>query len=406
MHDGPVLGIFTVKRLALHDGTYWTYGGFGRYLTSMLANFRRVVLAAHVASGPPGAGHYAISHPNLEVVHLPATRGEAAALLSIPAMRRAASTVVKAADVVHARVPDYTGVVGARAADRAGVPCFVSVIDDWAVQAKATPVTKKGGLGLLLRAHLSLYDWFERRACADHLVFAQGASAYEKHRRSSDCRLVLSSAHDDGDVVADPRPRFTGRAAHIVNVARLTTVKNQQLLIRLMDRLLKDGQAWTLTLVGEGPHRASLEGEVERRGLENVVRFAGRVGHGEELWRLLDEADVFVLPSRAEGTPKVLLEAMARGLPVVASKVGGVPSIVTHGENGLLVDDDDLDDVERAVRAVRDDAALRARCVSGGLAKARAHTVTAETDRIIAAVKERWPGLWASERKDQGERSR
>jgi glycosyltransferase involved in cell wall biosynthesis len=111
------------------------------------------------------------------------------------------------------------------------------------------------------------------------------------------------------------------------------------------------------------------------------------VPHGEGLAAFYRAADVFVLPSVSEGTPKVLLEAMANALPVVATDVGGVSTIVEDGANGLLVPPKSPSDLASAVRRVVGDGDLRRRIIAGGLTAARQHTLEGETARMVEAVR-------------------
>ena len=87
-------------------------------------------------------------------------------------------------------------------------------------------------------------------------------------------------------------------------------------------------------LVGDGPHRPALEAQVADLGLGDQVAFTGA---REDVPRLLAAADLFVLPSLTEALPTVLAEAMAAGLPIVATTVGGIPEMTRHGEAALLV---------------------------------------------------------------------
>jgi glycosyltransferase involved in cell wall biosynthesis len=386
------LGIFTVKNLSTDGRSHWTYGGFGDYLRAILPYFERVVLVAHVAHEAPGAGYYRIDDPRLEVVPLPVTRGEHRVLLSLPRMIRIARATVARVDVVHARMPDYTGIVGAFAAQQLGVPCFNQIVADWGAEAQRMPAMRKGGLGAALKAHLYLYDWFERRACRGQLVFAQGESCHAKHAGHSDAHLVVSSAHDEADIVVPPE-RFARRPFRMLNVARLTSVKNQPLLVRALRALIEHGEDWVLTLVGDGPQRASLEAQASKLGIAERVTFAGLVEHGPALWPYFDAADVFVLPSRSEGTPKVLLEAMARGLPVVASNVSGIPTLVRREQTGLLFEDDDLDGLLACLHRYQHEPALRRTTTAAGSQLAAERTAKGEMARMMEAVFARWPHL-------------
>jgi glycosyltransferase involved in cell wall biosynthesis len=91
-----------------------------------------------------------------------------------------------------------------------------------------------------------------------------------------------------------------------------------------------------------------------------------------EVAALLDSADVFVLPSRSEGQPMAVLEAMAHGLCVIASDVGGIPEMIDDGRSGLLVPPDDADALGTALRRVLADPALRGRLGDAALARVRA----------------------------------
>ena len=117
-------------------------------------------------------------------------------------------------------------------------------------------------------------------------------------------------------------------------VGRLDEVKCQDLLIRGFARALGRAPGARLLLVGDGPRRPELEGLVESLGLGGSAIFAGYQARPD---RYLQAMDVFALTSRAEGMPLAILEAWAAGLPVIATRVGGVPRLVDHGRTGWLI---------------------------------------------------------------------
>jgi glycosyltransferase involved in cell wall biosynthesis len=104
----------------------------------------------------------------------------------------------------------------------------------------------------------------------------------------------------------------------------------------------------TLTIVGGGRDLDAFTQDVEGRGLQGVVRITGWLSH-QEVQRTLRESDVFLFPSHFEGLPNAVVEAMAAGLPVVATRVGGVPDLIRHGESGFLVDVGDVADMTMRV---------------------------------------------------------
>src|SRR5208282_1431062 len=126
-------------------------------------------------------------------------------------------------------------------------------------------------------------------------------------------------------------------AIRLISVGRLIPSKRFDRFISLVAHLRQELHLEiTGTLVGAGPLSGSLRAQAERLGLPaSALEFRGPIA---EMAPVYQEADIFVLTSEYEGTPNVLLEAMACGLPVVADNVGGVPELVRHGQDGSLVE--------------------------------------------------------------------
>ena len=123
------------------------------------------------------------------------------------------------------------------------------------------------------------------------------------------------------------------RGKHAITVARLHPIKDQATMLRAARLVVDVEPDFRLEFVGDGPARAELESLTDELGLRDHIQFTGFTS---EVSRHLAEADVFLLTSVSEGISLTLLEAMATGLPVVATAVGGNPEIVVHGETGLL----------------------------------------------------------------------
>ena len=109
----------------------------------------------------------------------------------------------------------------------------------------------------------------------------------------------------------------------------------------------------------------------------------------DQLLPLYRKYDVFVLPTLpGEGIPRVLLESMTSGMPVVTTRVSGIPSLITHEVNGLLMDDNSGEAVADAVARVVTDAPLRQRLIANGYETARGRTLEAQAAKMMAAVSE------------------
>lgn len=151
----------------------------------------------------------------------------------------------------------------------------------------------------------------------------------------------------------------------VICVARLAPVKAQHVLIGALDDIVLQGRDVQLRLIGDGPDRLELEEEVIRRGLRGRVIFEGWLNQ-DRVRAAYREADLFVLPSFAEGVPVVLMEAMAMGIPCVATWVTGVPELIRNELDGLLVVPSDQEELATAIMRLMDDAALRCRLGQAG----------------------------------------
>lgn len=170
-----------------------------------------------------------------------------------------------------------------------------------------------------------------------------------------------------------PRPDFSG---HVAFVGRLDAVKGVTLLLEAFAALRARHPQARLTIAGDGPARALLERQAQ--GLGDAVRFAGYLDE-PAVGRLLEEADMLVLPSFAEGLPVVLMEALASRIPVIATQVAGVPELVQDGISGFIVPPGDVETLVARLDQLLRDPALCARMGAAGRLKVEAeHDIRTE----------------------------
>jgi glycosyltransferase involved in cell wall biosynthesis len=222
--------------------------------------------------------------------------------------------------IVHAS-SSKAGVLGRLAAWLAGVPIRIFTVHGWAFAAYS------GVPGRLYRV--------VERAVAPLTTATICVAEYERRAgiAARVCRaertVVIPNAVDVGAFACG-----TSRdgVAELITVGRLREPKDFITLARALARLQPG--SFRSSLIGDGPDRPAIEAELARLGLSDNVRL---LGDRPDVPDLLARADVFVCSSRSEGMPVSILEAMAAGLPVVASAVGGVPEIVDDGRTGVLV---------------------------------------------------------------------
>jgi glycosyltransferase involved in cell wall biosynthesis len=188
----------------------------------------------------------------------------------------------------------------------------------------------------------------------------------------ADRTTVIPNSVDPGD---PPAARGSSVPVKIVTVGRLAWPKDYETLIRAFATL---GPGAVLSVVGDGPLRPEIERELDVKGLTDRVTLVGEV---DDVRARLADADIFVLASRSEGMPMSILEAMAAGLPVVASSVGGVPEVVVDGQSGFLVAPSHPDELADRLRRLTEDERLRRAFGAAGRARVEERFALAASQR-------------------------
>jgi len=222
---------------------------------------------------------------------------------------------------------------------------------------------------------------------AAHAVVANSSAARDQLEMEgvspSRIRLIANGLDPLRFTPAPPRPGI----ARIAMVANLRAEKGHDTLLAALPRILERHPEASVTLVGDGPRREPLELLARALGIAGRVRFAGEC---RDVAPVLRDHDLFVLPSRSEAFPNALIEAMATALPVVATRVGGIPEVVRDGVNGRLVPPDDPGALADTVIALMDDPAAAA-------ALGRAARLDVERHYTIDRMVERFERLYLAE---------
>jgi glycosyltransferase involved in cell wall biosynthesis len=175
----------------------------------------------------------------------------------------------------------------------------------------------------------------------------------------------------------------------ILNVGRLIDLKGHSTLLGALALLHEREVRAELTIVGDGPARARLESLAARTGISGAVRFAGAVGE-EGIAAFYQAADIFCLASFAEGVPVVLMEAMAMKLPVVATRIAGIPELVDHGTAGLIVSPGRPDQLAVALETLARDPLRRLAMGSAGRVKVTADFDVRRSASLLQGIFQRY----------------
>ena len=352
------------------DGAIWTqvaydYGFWLRYLESF-DSVRVLARIRDVAEIP--VDHVRSDGECISFVAVPYYVGPWQYMKRALSIRTIMRHVVEPGDAVILRVGSQLANCLYPFLQRAGQPFGVEVVGDpWDVFAP-------GSISHPLRPMLRWYFWRELRkqcanACAASYVTeralqsrypVQGsilsisassinlkAEALRSVRKSfavSDVRLSLDSY---APMQVIPRQSGCLRLVFVGSLAQL--YKGPDILLAACAECVANGLPLRLVLIGDGKFRAQLESQAESLGIRDCVVFRGQLPAGQAIRDELDRADLFVLPSRTEGLPRALIEAMARSLPCIASNVGGIPELLPDAD---LVPAGDVDALAQKIQEV------------------------------------------------------
>ncbi len=258
-------------------------------------------------------------------------------------------------------------------------------------------IARSHGCRTVLHSHGAKFDSFYEalpayrrlllRRClsrADRVIALSNGWRRRLHDMAPKARLCVIE-----NAIECPAPTTVSRRPgpfRFVLLARMDEWKGIDDLLSACATLAADSVEFELVLAGPGGtagDAVSLEAKIEGMGLAGIVRYVGSV-HGREKDDLLTNSDAYVLASWSEGLPISLLEAIAYGLPVVATRVGAVPEVITEGREGLLVPAKQPDDLARAMRTMIDDPSCRATMSDAArrLAKQRFSVVRLRNDLL------------------------
>jgi hypothetical protein len=327
--------------------------------------------------------------PRLEVVGTAPFEGIAGFLRHAPAVLRhnvaVLRPVVASADLVWIKVPASNALLAGWLAWRAGVPRFGYVA------GSALAVARGRGLGLPAQVVGLLYDMSGRLAGGRHRIVVG--------RGIVDGGGVVTSLVEPDEIraVGDaPWPAIPWRL-RLAWAGRLAHGKGLEVLIDALALLVADEEAGhrvELVMLGDGPARASLEARAVRLGIADRIHWLVYVGDRATYMDALGSCDVFVFPSPAEGFPKVVLDAMAVGLPVVATAVGQLKPLAG---NRIIepAGRDEPDALAAAISGIAGSAELANGLAAAGHDLAAAHTRPGEAARLVERWRAWWPDLFS-----------
>jgi glycosyltransferase involved in cell wall biosynthesis len=227
------------------------------------------------------------------------------------------------------------------------------------------------------------------RALTGGTFICNGEELTRAYASPNTLTVVSSTITDEEFFYRDDTCR--GNIIKLLFVGFVRPEKGLEFLIEALAILISE-RAWNLTIVGswEGKYQEyknKIDNHINALGLRDRVTWEGYISHGPELLKFFRKHDIFVFPTLSEGTPRVLIEARANGLPIVSTNVGGIPTSVSDGVDGILVPPKDPAAFAKAIDRVIKDGELRRNLIYNGYRAAQSMTVGRFSEKFADVLK-------------------
>lgn len=390
--ERTVLSVYG-NAITARDGVWHTHHSFGRIVERLTPHFAEVHY--HAPQSPEASSDtcdYPLADPNLTVHPFSAYRNSLQAITRPDRLLREYWGMVKRCDALFLRGSSPLLWTAHLMARLRGVHVVHWIVGN-------PPAVMRGGrrgysravhrMGILFARFEQRMTRIAARVGGSHLL-TNGAELARLFKSAQTLQVVSTSTAEEDFLVRDDTCR--GDTIRLLFVGFIRPEKGLEFLLRALPLVTRERHVH-LAVVGSwdqfSGERERLDALIDELGLRDEVSWEGYAPFGRALFDQMDRSDILVLPSLSEGTPRVLVEARARSLPVIATRVGGIPSSVTDGMDGLLVPPRDPTALAAAVsRVIRDDA-LRCRMIRAGRETVRTWTVGRFVDLVLDRLVQR-----------------
>jgi len=368
-----------------------SHAAVGKYVESLSPFFQKIYLGVP----NPGEGdktQYILESDNFELLHLPHYHNNIGFWLHAPKIYMEFFLSADHWDILHIRLPShiaFPAYLAAKMQKKHDFNVIVGEFYDYNRMAGYPYLKQK-----LVNFDSRLQDFLTSIIVRGSLNFTNGEELYHKYKQlNRDVRLMRSSTINRRDIIEVPIMPEHHHPIKIITVAVISPRKGISLIPEIIHHLIQMGVNlhWdifgkTEGVAGQNEYRKTLS-LAKNLGVSKFLKF-----HGEKPWEELKatyrKSDIFVLPTYAEGVPRVLLEAQAAGLPVVTTSVGGIPSAICNNKNGLLVPPGKPEKMAKEIYKLIQDKDLYQELVMNGIQTAKEHSLESETKKMLEQVNE------------------
>ena len=351
------LAIFINSYFYLLGEEYYTDDNIILFHLWASENFKKILIFAPISHNvPPKENLYKINDKRIEIIALPHYSGKTYELLRtghkvIPALLKTLKSLRSGFDILwQIDCPNPLNLVFNFYCRRMNIPIVFFIRQE---MTKGLRVQYRGVMKYVLIIASQIIDIYNRRLMRYYPTFVVGDKLYASYKkRNNFVYKITHSLFSEGNIVnySEVAKKELGDCLRILVAGRLEKVKGIIFLLRAIEALTRQHNLNIhVTIIGSGAEEIFLKAYLRKRNIEKYVSIEGFMKHGKAYFEYFKNADLFIQSSLSEGVPKGILEAMAYGLPLIVSRVGGMTYLVKDGINGLTVNPGSAEDIVRAI---------------------------------------------------------
>lgn len=373
---------YGMKKKVLFLITKSNFGGAQRYVYDLAVNLPKDEFDVTAAAGGRGDLINKLREAGMNVITIPSLERDVSLVKEVSALWELWHIIrAEKPDILHIN-SSKAGALGALVGRLAGVPKIIFTAHGWAFNEDRPLwqrlILKKIHWLTVILAHKTIAVSRQVKEQMDWPLAQDKMAVIHNGRAISN----LLTREESRTFIIEKEPRLSEFRDDFwtMTIAELHPVKRHDATIEAIEQVVDKEPRTRHIIIGEGEERSELENKITKHGLQDNVFLLGRV---DDAARFLKAADTFILASRSEGMPYVLIEALIAGLPIVATNVGGIPEVIENGVSGLLTPPLDNKALFRAILSLRQDSLKREDLARHAKERARAFSLELTLERTL-----------------------
>lgn len=376
--------------ITLRNSKIWIPSYLGVFLNSLALYTNKLYLVMHSANDNEALEcDYMLTNPNIELIQLglktPAWhRGIFHSRLLKKKLKRinsCSALIVRSPSPLAPYFRKYTP---------EGVKVIFLVVGDYTESVRQGKVVSFREWGI--NKYLLFNDYLFRKEMIKTNVIVNSPALYSKYKSISKSIHQIVTTTLSFDDFFERDDTCLSNKINILYTGRIDPLKGLFELIEASSFLVAEYPNLAINIVGwepdiNKPIEHTLKEKASELGILNNIIFHGRKSVGEELNKFYRMSDIYVIPSYEEGFPRTIWEAMANGLPVIATSVGAIPEYLTNEQNALLIPSKNVDSIVDAIKLLINNKNLRSKLIKNGREKARENILDIQNNKLISIIK-------------------